>query len=155
MAALDADIYISTQGQVVTKNFKANAAGTYYQGAVVFIDTGGGVQVVPAAGDMAIGISPTKQVVSASDEVNVIIFGVVGMPIGTNIAAADEGDLCCLDIGSTQSDNPADFVAAGDITPAANDTVLGRILRVTSSQMEIFIGPDTGKLYVATAGWGG
>lgn len=157
MAALAADVNCSVLGTPIYASFSANGADVFYQGAVVFIDTGGGVQVVPAAGDRCVGICTKQQTITAAAQlVEVMVFGLIWLPVGTNIAAADEGNLCVLDIGSTQSDNPADFVSDLDITAAGDDASLGRILRVTSTQMLVFVTPGTtGQLYVATAGWGG
>lgn len=155
MAALSADILARPQGSVHMRSGLANAADTYYRGAIVYIDTGGGVQVTAAAGDRPIGICTRKQVVSAGDRVEFVWFGVIRLPLGSGIAAADEGDLLVND-GPTDTDNPADMVAAGDITPAANDACIGKILEVGSNYMDIAITPGlTGMLYVATVGWGG
>jgi hypothetical protein len=156
MAALAADVNCSTVGHVITAPFSNNVADIYYRGSIVYIDTAGGAQVVPAAGDMAIGISPKKQDVAAGAIVDVLIFGLVWLPLGSNIAAADEGDIAMLDISAIQSDNPADLVAQGDITLAANDVSVGRIMRCTSTQMLIFIGPNTGAISIgaiSTTGW--
>jgi hypothetical protein len=155
MAALTGDAaYCSSVGDTTEVGFSANAADTYYKGALVFIDTGGGVQVVPAAGDMCIGISPSQQVIAAaSDEVQVLVRGLVWLPVGSGIAAADEGDMLIMDISATQSDNPADCISAGDATGlAANDIAIGRILRATSTKMLIHIGDGTGEIYNATIG---
>ena len=156
MAALAADVNVSFIGSYKSVPLSANAADTYYKGAIVYIDTGGGVQVTAAAGDRPVGIVPYKQVITAAAQsVEVVVDALVWLPVGTNIAAADEGDYLVND-GPTDTDNPADLVAGLDITAAANDAVVGKILKVTSTQMLVSIHPSfTGHLYVATAGWGG
>lgn len=155
MAALAADVNCSAVGKYSSTQFSANGADTFYRGAIVFCDTGGGLQAVPAAGDRVIGVIPYQQTTTASgDEVEVVVKGQVWLPVGTNIAAADEGELLALDIGSTQSDNPADFVSLGDITPANNDAIVGTILRVTSTEMLIDLDGNKGKLVRADTGTG-
>ena len=143
MAVLAADVNISAVGDTRNTQFSANGADTYFKGAIVYSDTGGGLQALPAAGDRCVGVIPYKQVVTAAgDEVEVIVEGLIWMPIGTaNISAADEGDILCCDISGTLSDNPGDMVSAIDITIAANDIAVGRILRVTTTQMLIGITP--------------
>jgi hypothetical protein len=141
MAALAADANASTVGAVRTQGFSCNAADTFYRGSLVYIDTAGGVQVTFATGDIALGYSPKQQVTTAAaQEVEVVTEGFMWLPVGTNVAAADEGDWLIND-GPTNTDNPGDLVTAGDITLASGDMICGRILRVTSSQMLIYIGP--------------
>ena len=159
MAVLAADINVSTFGTPTKLSFSANVADTYFKGAVVFIDDAGGVQVVPAAGDRCAGIASKNQVIAtAADEVEVYVDGYFEMPLGTNIAAADEGNFIGLDIGTTQSDNIADFVsleiAADDVAIAVNDCVLGRIIRVKAASMIVCIHPALMGKYEATAGSG-
>lgn len=151
MAALAADINVSSLGTPLKAEFSCNAADTHYQGSIVYVDTAGGAQVTAAAGDRVVGISTTKQVTTAAGQlIEVYINGLFWVPLGTNIAAADEGERLVSD-GPTNSDNFADMVAAGDITLAANDACVGRIIRVTATQMLIAIGPDTGQLFVSIA----
>lgn len=154
MAALSANINCSFIGSPTCAYFSANAADTYYKGSIVYIDTAGGVQLTAAAGDRPVGISTKEQTVSAGDKVEVMIDGYAWLPLGSGVAAADEGELLVND-GATNSDNVADMKAAGDITPAANDSVVGVIKKVETARMLVQIGPRTGDLYVATAGWGG
>lgn len=156
MAALAADINIETLGDVVIGTFSANGADTFYQGALVYIDAGGGVQVVPAGTDRFLGISIKKQVIAAAtDEVEVLIDGYVWVPVGTGIAAEDEGDPLIMDITAATTDNVADCVSAqpeGDTVLGADDIYIGRILRVTATQMLISIGHKglTGDIVAAT-----
>ena len=142
MAVLAADINISAVGNTRNTQFSANGADTYYKGAVVFIDTGGGLQALPAAGDRCAGVIPYQQTVTAaSDEVEVIVEGLVWMPLGLNITAANEGGILFVNMDGTLSDNVADMPSAIDITIAENDIAIGRILRVTSTRMLIGLTP--------------
>lgn len=153
MSVLAADINVSTLGTPVKATFSNNTATEiYYRGALVYIDTGGGVQVVPAAGDRFLGISPMKQSVTTGEEVEVYVKGLFWMPLCANSSAADEGDLVVLDMGSTQSDNIADCVCATDITAATTDVIIGQILRVKTAAMLIAITPGlAGRIYASTA----
>jgi hypothetical protein len=154
MAALAADLNIEVIGPAIIAPFSANAADTYYQGSVVFIDASGGVQLATyVAGDRCIGISPIQQVIGAAgDLVQVLIFGVVWFPAIAGIAATDEGSTLVFDANGTVSDNINDADADG-ITVAANDTRVGRVLRYTAARTLVFIGGGlTGSLSVGTAG---
>ena len=126
MAVLAADIIVHTIGTPIKISLSANAADTYYKGAMVFIDADGGCQVVPEAGDRFVGLSCKNQVVTAAaQEVEVYCWGLFWVPVGTDIAAADEGELLIQDIDATQSDNIADCVSATDATEAENDQIIG------------------------------
>lgn len=154
MGVLTADINLSTVGKVITAPFSANAADTFYRGAIVFTDADGGVQVTYAATlDRCLGISPKTQVTTAAaDVVEVIIYGALWVPIGSGISAADEGDYLMVDASETSSDNVADAVSLTDMTQAQHDMVLGQILRVTATQMLIFLSPGfTGRAIAALA----
>ena len=140
MAALAADAYCETVGNYRSQKYSANAADTYYRGSLVYTDSAGGAQLTYAAGDIALGYSPKKQVMAASGEVEVITEGYLWLPIGTNIDANDEGDWLIND-GPTSTDNPADLESAGDLTLASGDMICGRIMRCTTSHMLIYINP--------------
>ena len=143
MAVLAADANVETVGHATKCSFSANGADTFYRGAVLYADTGGGVQLVPAAGDQIVGIVAQQVTTTAAgDEVEAYVDGVFWMPVGTNITAADEGTRIVNDMDSTQSDNVADFVSQADITVVANDQSLGYILRVTATQMLIKVQPS-------------
>jgi len=151
MAALATDVNFRTYGACNKFTFSGNVADIHYAGALLFTDTGGGVQAVPAAGDYFAGIVSKQQtVVTAGDPVEAYVDGIFLLPTGTNIAAADEGDLAVIDISGTLSDNPADLVSNLDVTGAANDIVIGRILRVTTEGMWVKLEP---KLCVTNVGW--
>jgi hypothetical protein len=157
MAALSADIQMSTiENTIVSIKMSANAADTYYKGSVVFIDEAGGVQLTAAgtSADVPLGISPKNQVIAAAgDMVEVIVQGMVWVPVGTNIAAADEGRLAVCD-NDALTDNPADLISWADAV-AANDMVFGRILRVSGTQMLLGFGPPlTGACVRADTGTG-
>lgn len=140
MAALAADTYCETVGPVRIQKYYNNAADTIYRGALVYHDSAGGAQVTYAAGDVALGYSPKKQTLAVGDEMEVITEGFLWLPLGTNIAAADEGDWLIND-GPTSTDNPGDLVSAGDITLASGDMICGKIQRATSTHMLIYINP--------------
>lgn len=142
MAALAADINVSSIGPVVTIQMPA-IADTFYQGAFVYIlDAGGNVSPVPVTTSICLGLSPTQQVVgTAGDLIQVAIQGYFWMPVGTNIAAEDEGNLLMMDVSGTLSDNPADLVsvAPGDVAIAATDIIVGRLIRVSSPNMLVAV----------------
>jgi hypothetical protein len=150
---LAADVLCSSYGVPIKVGLSANGADTFYRGALVHVDTGGGVQSVPAAGDRCIGISPEKQVTkTAGDTVQVIVDGLVWLPIGSGISVADEGDFLVMDISAQLTDNPTECKALADITPVQNDCVIGQILKVETSRMLIAIIPGiTGRIMAATA----
>ena len=154
--ALTADANFSSIGTPLKAPFSCNAADTFYQGAIVFTDAGGGVQVTHAATlDRVLGISPKQQVTTAAaDIVEVYVKGTFWVPVGSNISAADEGDMLMLDASETSTDDFADTVAmmdTGTYTAAIHDSVVGQILRVTSTQMLIHLLPGfTGRALVTT-----
>jgi len=151
MAALAADSVFRFKGSPTKHVFSGNVADIHYAGALLFIDTGGGVQAVPAAGDTFAGIVCYQQtVVTAGDPVEAYIDGLFLLPLGTAITAADEGDLAIIDISGTLSDNPADIVSNIDSTGAANDIAIGRIYQVTTEGMWVKLEP---KLYTGVLGY--
>jgi len=161
MAVMAADANCSVVGYHITAPFSANGADIFYKGGIVYIDAAGGVQNVPAAADKCLGVTMKQfTTTAAGDLIDVLIFGAIWVPIGTNIAAEDEGDPLMMDIGSTQTENFADCVSAGpegDVALAEDDILIGRILRVTTAQMLIFIGHGlTGNIGAATPtnAWG-
>ncbi len=148
MALVSADVNVETIGPIASMGFSANAADTYFRGAIVWIDTGGGAQVgTMGAGDVPLGISLKNQVIAtAGDEVEVCIAGLVGLP--TALAATDEGGRIGFDAG-TITDNIADAVMISGLTIADNDVILGRLLRVRNSLGFIQIGSETGGIFIA------
>jgi hypothetical protein len=131
----------------------ANATDIYYRGAVVYIDTGGGVQVTWGAGDRPIGIYAGQQAtVTAGDEVEVVIFGLMVFPSITGIAAADEGNTLIMDTDAPPTDNIDDADSTEGIVEAAGDLRVGRIMRVTADSVYVLIGGITGSLSVGLTG---
>lgn len=160
MAVLAADQYLEVVGPFVEVPLVSNAADTYFQGSIVYWDQStGGVQALNAASDRCAGICIKQQTVAASGEVSVMIWGHIWMPLGTNIAAEDEGDHIVMDAG-TASDNITQAQSAGpegDVALAVDDIFIGRILRVVSPRMLVAIGHQmTGHIAAATTtnAWG-
>lgn len=152
---LTGDIQVSTVGVPTKCTFSSAGADTFYRGSIVYADTAGGVQTVPEAGDRAVGISVKKQVTTgAGQEVEVYTEGLFWVPIGTDVAAADEGDFLMIDADVDLCDNFALTYSAADCATgvAENDIVIGQILRVKTSTMLIAIEPGitTGRLVPAT-----
>src|SRR6188768_590226 len=119
MGVLTADVLLTYKGHPQKFSHSANGADEFYEGALLFGDTGGGCQVVPAAGDFFLGIVAYHQTVTAAgQEVEYFSDGLVLFPPCGGVTAADEGDVLIMDIGTTQSDNPADCVDATAATAA-------------------------------------
>jgi hypothetical protein len=159
MGVLTADLYTEIVGPFVEAPFLSNGADTYYQGALVYIDTGGGVQALNAAADRFLGVILKQQTVAAAEEVSVMIWGHIWLPLAANIAAEDEGDPVGMD-DATGSDNIADGQSMGpegDVGLDEDDIFIGRILRVNSPRMLVAIGHQmSGHIAAATAtnAWG-
>jgi hypothetical protein len=161
MSDLTKDNYMEAVGFQVMSDFVNTAAAiTYYQWSIVYILAAGAVSKTPVATSRALGISPKKQVVASGGSVEVIIFGHIWMPLGASITAADEGDPLVLNIGTTATDNVADYQSAkpeGALIIAADDIFLGRILRAKSNRMLVAINHGmSGHLGAATPtnAWG-
>ncbi len=148
MAARTTNATLITVGAITTMGFSANAADTYFSGAVVWADTGGGAQVTAAAGDKPIGLCPFNQVIAAAgDEVQVITTGIVGIPQST-LTAADELSLIGYDAG-TLNDNFEDAVNLSGLTLADNDAILGKALRYKNGRLFVQLGTNTGLIFLA------
>ncbi len=133
MGVLTANINYSAVGPVVTVPLKSDVTDIYYRGACVFILGDGDCTPVGVATSRFVGISPKYQSVAAGDEISVVVWGHLWLPLGTNIANNDdEGDhLVFDDAGIT--DNIADTQSAdpeGDVGLDEDDAFVGRILRV-------------------------
>jgi len=148
MAAMTADVNVETIGNIVTMTYSANAADTFYRGACVWIDTGGGAQCTAAAGDVPIGISLKNQVIAAiGDPVEVMIQGIVALPTG--LAVTDEGGRIGFDAGTLTDNVNADAVMLSGLTLADNDVILGKLVRVWNSKGYIQLGSITGGIFIA------
>lgn len=157
MADLSADAYVEAAGFKVTAPFvNTTSTITYYQGSIVYILAAGAVSKAPVATSRALGISPKKQVVVSGGDVEVIIFGHLWLPLGSGITAADEGYQLVLNIGTTQSDNVADYQSAkpeGDLVLQEDDIFLGRVIRAKTASMLVAINHGmSGHLGPANAG---
>ena len=155
MAALTKDSIFRYLGNPVKMSFSSNQAATapFYAGSLVYIDTAGGVQSVPAVADIFIGISPKQQAVAIGAEVEVLVDGIFLLPLGGSITAANEGDVLIHDVSATQSDNPTDTAAYAATTVAvggSSDQIIGDILRVTTEGMWVKLTP--GKTIKTDAG---
>ncbi|MDH3286081.1 MAG: hypothetical protein OEQ13_15215, partial [Acidobacteriota bacterium] len=130
MAALAADLNISTYGPIIEVPIKA-AAVTFFQGAIVWsdLDGVGYATDAPAAGDRILGVSLTKQVnATAGDEVSVMVFGVVKFFAAvTDLATTDAGAIVAFD-ATTLTDNITDAQDATGLTFADNFSILGKSL---------------------------
>jgi len=152
MGVLTADLNVSGVGPQITLPFVANAADTYYRGAIVWIDTAGGVQVTWGAGDRAIGYSPKKQTPAVGDLVEVVVFGAAWFPAITGVAAGDEGNTIVFDADTPPTDNIDDADSGEGITEAAGDIRVGRIMRYTASKTLVMFTGITGSLSVGLTG---
>lgn len=160
MAALSADVHIPHKGTPTKISLPATGADTFYAGALVFIDVSnntGQVQVASlAATDVLAGIC-AKQVTTtaAGDLVEVYIDGVHALPLSA-VAATDVGSFAVCDINGTWTDNPADVVAAVDITLATNDVLVGPIIGQNTDETDKWwVRLTPGYVYDLALGTGG
>lgn len=148
MAALAAQANIFQVGGGGVKTYgPAHQADTFYGGALLFaldVHTTGKVSCVPTSGvtEKFLGICSKTQVIAAADDpVEFFSGGVWSFPAIATVAALEIGGWLVADKSGTISDNPADLVAVGDITPATGDCVIGQI-----------VGRDSaGRIHVALA----
>jgi predicted RecA/RadA family phage recombinase len=152
MAVLAADINVNYRGNPTKFDFLCTAADIYYAGALVFIIKGTGkVQPLAAANYNFAGIC-CKQVTTtaAGQAVECFIDGIFEVPLGANIAAADEGDILLMDASGTLSDNPADLVANLDVTGVVTDVCVARLLQAKTATMWIQL---EHRICVTNVGW--
>lgn len=135
MAALAAQANVALVGGAATKIVgPAHQADTFYAGALLValnVGTTGKVSCVPTSGtnERFLGICAKTQVIAAADDpVEYYRGGVWLFPAIASIAATDIGTYLVMDKSGTITDNPADAVAAVDITPATGDIVVGQIV---------------------------
>lgn len=155
MAAMTEDANISAVGPVTTISMPA-IADTFYQGSLVFVLTGGGnVTNIPVnSGDnQCVGICLKQQTIAnAGDSLEVAVVGLFWLPLSGNVATADAMSILYMDDSATLSDNPADLENNIQIPLVAQDIIVGRVIRITSTQMlvAINIGGLTGSGVLAT-----
>lgn len=134
MAALTAAANVSLVGSGIKVCGPAHQADTFYGGAILValnVGTTGKVSCVPTSGtnERFLGISTKTQVAGAADVlIEYWVSGVFLFPAIASVAATDLGEFLVIDKSGTATDNPADLVASGDITPATGDAVIGRIV---------------------------
>ena len=140
MAVLANDLHVAHMSEGVgapcLMTVKAVGADTFFAGALVYLDSSTGkAQVVPETGDRFYGIC-AKQVVAtaADDRVDVYVGGIWLLPV-VGAEEDDCGELICSDI-SAPTDNPADLVSFGDLTPATNDIAIGRAISLDFDQTD-------------------
>lgn len=159
MAVLAADLNGSTKGSSTIFGFPCSGADIFYRGALLWIDlTSGGATVGQAqvasiaAGDKIVGIVTKQQTTTVAGQfVDAWVSGIISMPLGTGLTLADIGDLLVHDISATQTDNPLDCLPHGDVTLAANDIAVGRIMFADAVNMYIQLDSWCGRIYDATA----
>jgi len=162
MAVLAKNANVALVGTGTKISVPCGAADIFYEGAVVWVDetsptaTVSPITVAPATGDRILGICARQVTTTAEgDLVDVYIdgtFAIAGMSVTRN----DIGDLIVFDAGTTITDNPADAVAAGDITTADNDAILGVLVSYYDSTAYVRLGGLTGQIKMADAnaiGW--
>lgn len=147
MAALTADANLQHKGTPTKIAIPAVAGGdTFYAGALVYADaTAGLAQVVPASGDVLLGICAKQTVAAAGDLVEVYVDGVWSIPYAS-AAVGDSDAIIGLNIGTTQSDNPADLTAMAIAALATGDIMFGKMICMNAE--------ETAHAWVhLTAGW--
>ena len=123
MAALTGGADLQHKGNLEKWKLSVKAVGadTFYRGALVYGDaTNGKAQAVPAAGDVLLGVGAKTVVAAAADElVEIYTGGLWGFACTVAVVEGDVGDILIMDIGTTQTDNPADLVTGTAATTAA------------------------------------
>lgn len=140
MANVSTSKPIKYYGAPVKVDVPVEAAATYYEGQLVFRDLTHGYAVqTPASEDTFIGIcAEGKTVTAAGDLIPVYVSGIFGFKVsGTTVA--DIGRTACID-ASGITNNPDDVVCTTDITEAADDQAIGRIVTVIDSHAYVQLG---------------
>lgn len=154
MAVLAADVQIPHFAEPIKITGPADAADIFYAGAIVWGKEAGRVTCAPASGDRPIGIVTRQQTtLAAGDPVEYYCFGLFQFPALSGVTVADIGELAVFDVSVNVTDNPADVLSGEDVTLAANDAIIGRIVSFLdndSSKPLVLIGGMTGMLYDAT-----
>ncbi len=155
MAAMTEDANISAVGPVTTISMPA-IADTFYQGSLVFnLTAGGNVTNLPVnSGDnQCVGVCLKQQVIAtAGDLLEVAVVGLFWLPGSSNHSAGDAIAIAYMDDSATLTDNPADLENNIQVPLVAQDIVVGRLIRITSTQqlLAINIGGITGGGVLAT-----
>lgn len=157
MAALTADINISTDGDITITPVKADAADVFYQGAICWADldaSGDAIVGSIAAGDRVLGVCMKYVNAADGDLIPILVGGCIWFPAITGIDATDVGSLITFDAG-TLTDNIDDADSSAALTLAANDAAVGKLIRYDSSLgCLVQIGNMTGLIYAGAAGSG-
>ncbi len=141
MAALATDFLTwGPQGsphRLLEAEIKANAALTFFRGALVHIASGTGKGLISNADATEFfGIASKKTVTTAADQaVLCLIRGIVWVSGAANLTDANVGKL----MGATAaSDNPADIIVQAALNPGA----MGRLIAVETTGTKGFIDLD-------------
>ena len=158
MAALTGSVDLQHKGNLDKWKLSVKAVGadTFYAGALVYGDaTNGKAQAVPVATDYLLGICAKTKVVTAADQmVEIYTGGLWAIPCTVAIVEGDVGDVLIMNIGTTQSDNPADLVTGTAATTGANDPLFGKILAVDATDVtRCWAMLTPGWIYSTTLGW--
>ena len=135
---------------------KAVGGDTFYKGALVYADAATGKAQVstPAAGDVFLGICAKQVVATAADDLVEIYTGGLWALNMTTPVEGDVGDVCCMDVTGTPTDNAADAVTGVDATLAANDILIGKILAIDIEETtRAWVMLEPGWIYSTTLGW--
>jgi len=135
MAVLSADANVSLVGGNPAKiSGPAAIADTYWGGAILValnVHTTGCVSCVPTSGtaERILGICSKKQIIAAQyDLVEYYVGGIWLIPAIATIDKTEIGSYLVIDKSGTPTDNVADLLGSGDITPASGDAIFGRIV---------------------------
>lgn len=130
MAALTTEINLPFIGTPNKSAGVCNAALTFFKGAIVYADaTSGKLCRTGAAGTRAMGIITHTQITTAADQVvEYWSSGIFQFPTLSGVTIADQGENIIVDQSVAVTDNPADCLASGDVTLAANDILIGKLL---------------------------
>ena len=155
MAVLAKNANVAIVGTGTKISVPCGAADIFYEGAVVWTDetsptaTVSPITVAPATGDRILGICARQVTTTAEgDLVDIYVDGTFAIK-GISVTRNDIGEFVVFDAGTTITDNPADAVAAGDITLADNDAILGTLVSYYDSTAYVRLGGLTGFIRAA------
>ncbi len=136
MAALTESVPLQFKGTMVKDHFPCDQAGTFYQGAILYLDDSANKftvanQAAAQAGDRPVGIVASEQVTTAADDlVEAYVAGVIFLPY-TSPAVGDGGYLYIANGDFT--DNPNTLIDRSGEPAAATDAKVGQIIRSTTA----------------------